>query len=131
MSNAFVQQDAVQHLLRESAGLNATGGDERFKMIVHRLLENLCTLIDDYNVTEEEFWHAVNYLHELGGRQEAALLARASALNTSSTCARTRLMPQRSGKPAPLVPLKARCTWRMRRWQTDIPAWMMVKMRGR
>ena len=75
MSNAFVQQDAVQHLLRESAGLNATGGDERFKMIVHRLLENLCTLIDDYNVTEEEFWHAVNYLHELGGRQEAALLA--------------------------------------------------------
>ena len=75
MSNAFVQQDAVQHLLRESAGLNATGGDERFKTIVHRLLENLCTLIDDYNVTEEEFWHAVNYLHELGGRQEAALLA--------------------------------------------------------
>lgn len=55
MSNAFVQQDAVQHLLRESAGLNATGGDERFKTIVHRLLENICTLIDDYNVTEEEF----------------------------------------------------------------------------
>lgn len=39
------------------------------------MLENICTLIDDYNVTEEEFWHAVNYLHELGGRQEAALLA--------------------------------------------------------
>lgn len=69
MNNAFVQQDAVQHLLRESAGLNATGGDERFKTIVHRLLENICTLIDDYNVTEEEFWHAVNYLHELGGRR--------------------------------------------------------------
>ena len=75
MSNAFVQPDAVQHLLRESAGLNISGGDERFKMIIHRLLENICTLIDDYNITEEEFWHAVNYLHELGGRQEAALLA--------------------------------------------------------
>lgn len=75
MSNAFVRPDAVQHLLRESAGLNISGGDERFKTIIHRLLENICTLIDDYNITEEEFWHAVNYLHELGGRQEAALLA--------------------------------------------------------
>jgi catechol 1,2-dioxygenase len=87
--------------LRESAGLNVAGGDERFKTIVHRLLENICTLIDDYNVTEEEFWHAVNYLHELGGRQEAALLAAGLGWNTSSTCARTRLTPQRSGKPAP------------------------------
>ena len=75
MSNAFVQQEAVQKLLREGAGLNVPGGNERFKAIVHRLLENICTLIDDYNVAEEEFWHAVNYLHELGGRQEAALLA--------------------------------------------------------
>ena len=68
MSNAFVQPDAVQHLLRESAGLNISGGDERFKTIIHRLLENICTLIDDYNIPEEEFWHAVNYLHESGGR---------------------------------------------------------------
>ena len=75
MSNAFVQQEAVQKLLREGAGLNVPGGNKRFKAIVHRLLENICTLIDDYNVTEEEFWHAVNYLHELGGSQEAALLA--------------------------------------------------------
>ena len=74
MSNVFVQQPAIQKLLRDSAGLDVAGGDERFKAIIHRLLENICTLIDDYNVTEEEFWHAVNYLHELGGRQEAALL---------------------------------------------------------
>ena len=75
MKNSFVQQEAVQKLLRESAGLNVPGGNERFKAIVHRLLEDMCTLIDDYNITQEEFWHAVNYLHELGGRQEAALLA--------------------------------------------------------
>lgn len=75
MSNVFVQQPAIQKLLRDSAGLDVAGGDERFKVIIHRLLENICTLIDDYNVTEEEFWHAVNYLHELGGRHEAALLA--------------------------------------------------------
>ncbi len=69
MSNVFVQQPAIQKLLRDSAGLDVAGGDERFKAIIHRLLENICTLIDDYNVTEEEFWHAVNYLHELGGRR--------------------------------------------------------------
>lgn len=75
MTNSFVQQDEVQALLRESAGLNSPEGNERFKAITHRLLENICGLIDDYNVTQEEFWHAINYLHELGGRQEAALLA--------------------------------------------------------
>lgn len=75
MTTNFVRQPEVQALLRESAGLNGVEGDERFKNIIHRLLENICTLIDDFNITEEEFWHAANYLHELGGRQEAALLA--------------------------------------------------------
>ncbi|EHG7580053.1 catechol 1,2-dioxygenase [Citrobacter sp. Cs237] len=75
MSHSFINQHTVQDLLRESAGLNSTDGNERFKSIIHRLLTNICTLIDDYNVTQEEFWHAVNYLHELGGRKEAALLA--------------------------------------------------------
>ncbi|MCO4157393.1 catechol 1,2-dioxygenase [Citrobacter amalonaticus] len=75
MSHSFIQQDDVQKLLREGAGLNGPEGNERFKSIIHRLLGDICTLIDDYNVTQEEFWHAVNYLHELGGRQEAALLA--------------------------------------------------------
>lgn len=51
MSNVFVQQPAIQKLLRDSAGLDVAGGDERFKAIIHRLLENICTLIDDYNVT--------------------------------------------------------------------------------
>lgn len=131
MSNAFVQTDAVQHLLRESAGLNISGGDERFKTIIHRLLENICTLIDDYNITEEEFWHAVNYLHELGGApRKRRCWRQASGWNTFSTCAGTLSTPRSSGKPAPLAPLKARCTWRTRRWPTDIPVWMMVKMRG-
>ena len=75
MTKNFINQPEVQALLRESAGLNSAEGDERFKNIIHRMLENICTLIDDFNVTEEEFWHAVNYLHELGGSKEAALLA--------------------------------------------------------
>ena len=93
MSNVFVQQPAIQKLLRDSAGLDVAGGDERFKAIIHRLLENICTLIDDYNVTEEEFWHAVNYLHELGGRQEAALLAAALAWLFAESVLQARPIP--------------------------------------
>ncbi len=39
MSNSFVKHEDVQNLLRISAGLNTTDGDERFKSIMHRLLE--------------------------------------------------------------------------------------------
>ena len=108
MSNAFVQQEAVQKLLREGAGLNVPGGNERFKAIVHRLLENICTLIDDYNVTEEEFWHAVNYLHELGARKRRCW-RRVLVLSTSSTCVRTLSTRRRIAKPVPRAPSKGRC----------------------
>lgn len=74
MKNTFVQQPEIVELLRESAGLNNNEGNERFKAIMHRLLENICTLVDEFNVTDEEFWRAINYVNELGGRQEAALL---------------------------------------------------------
>lgn len=98
MSNVFVQQPAIQKLLRDSAGLDVAGGDERFKAIIHRLLENICTLIDDYNVTEEEFWHAVNHLHELGGRREAALLAAGLGLEHFLDLRQTPSTRQRIGK---------------------------------
>ncbi len=126
MSNVFVQQPAIQKLLRDSAGLDVAGGDERFKAIIHRLLENICTLIDDYNVTEEEFWHAVNYLHELGGREEAALLAAGLGLEHFLDLRQTPSTRQRIGKPAPRAPSKGRCTWLMRRWPRVTPAWMMA-----
>lgn len=126
MSNVFVQQPAIQKLLRDSAGLDVAGGDERFKAIIHRLLENICTLIDDYNVTEEEFWHAVNYLHELGGRRGGAAGGGSGTGAFPSICARTPSTRQRIGKPAPRAPSKGRCTWLMRRWPRVTPAWMMA-----
>lgn len=131
MSNAFVQQEAVQKLLREGAGLNVPGGNERFKAIVHRLLENICTLIDDYNVTEEEFWHAVNYLHELGGRQEAALLAAGLGLEHFLDLRQDAIDAAARRKPAPRAPSKGRCMWPMRRWPTATPGWMMAQMPGK
>jgi len=65
----------LNKLLKTSSGLNNEGGDPRLKKIIHHLLGDICNLIDKYDVSQEEFWQAVNYLHFLGSRQEAALLA--------------------------------------------------------
>ncbi|VEI20040.1 Catechol 1,2-dioxygenase [Serratia plymuthica] len=75
MSISFNQRPDVIKLLEISSGLTGEAGDPRFKKIMHQLLGDICRLIDQYDISPEEFWQAVNYLHTLGGRQEAALLA--------------------------------------------------------
>ncbi|CAI2485055.1 Catechol 1,2-dioxygenase [Serratia ficaria] len=75
MSISFNQHPDVIKLLEISSGFTDEGGDPRFKKIMHQLLGDICRLIDRYDISAEEFWQAVNYLHTLGGRQEAALLA--------------------------------------------------------
>lgn len=131
MSNSFVKHEDVQNLLRISAGLNTTDGDERFKSIMHRLLENICTLIDDYNITQEEFWQAINYLHELGGRQEAALLAAGLGLEHYLDLRQTPSMRRNSVKRARRVPSKAHCMSLTRLCQRAMPVWMMVRTPGK
>ncbi|MFY9993431.1 MAG: catechol 1,2-dioxygenase [Leclercia sp.] len=75
MSQNPVHQTELDTLLAISSGLNSTGGNDRFKNIMHQLLSDVCKTIKQFDITDEEFWLAVNYLNELGGRQEAALLA--------------------------------------------------------
>ncbi|MGL5601333.1 MAG: dioxygenase, partial [Silvania sp.] len=75
MSQNPVHQTELDTLLAISSGLNSTGGNDRFKNIMHQLLSDVCKTIKQFDITDEEFWVAVNYLNELGGRQEAALLA--------------------------------------------------------
>ncbi|MGU3412925.1 catechol 1,2-dioxygenase [Enterobacteriaceae bacterium C34A] len=75
MSVNPAKQTELESLLAISSGLNALQGNERFKNIMHQLLSDLCQTIKKFDITDEEFWLAVNYLNELGQRQEAALLA--------------------------------------------------------
>ena len=75
MSKNPVHQTELETLLAISSGLNADGGSDRFKNIMHQLLGDLCNTIKKFDITDEEFWLAVNYLNELGERKEAALLA--------------------------------------------------------
>lgn len=75
MSKNPAHQSELETLLAISSGLNADGGSDRFKQIMHQVLSDLCQTIKKFDITDEEFWVAVNYLNELGERKEAALLA--------------------------------------------------------
>ncbi|ROT96182.1 catechol 1,2-dioxygenase [Marinobacter sp. R17] len=65
----------VQALLKKVAGLDNDGGNERVKQIVHRLMHDIFQIVEDFDVTPEEFWSAVYYVNGLGQNGEAPLLA--------------------------------------------------------
>ncbi|SFU67533.1 catechol 1,2-dioxygenase, partial [Halomonas korlensis] len=52
-----------------------TGGNPRAKQIMHRLLSDLYRLIDDFDVTEEEYWSTVSLLNALGHDTQFGLLS--------------------------------------------------------
>ncbi len=47
----------------------------RTKAIVDRIISDLFQTIDDFDVSQDEFWSAINYLTELGKANEYGLLA--------------------------------------------------------
>ncbi|MGP9568830.1 catechol 1,2-dioxygenase [Halomonas sp. AOP5-B2-8] len=65
----------VQDFLKAVAGFDQTDGNERAKQIVHRLVGDLFKLIDDFDVTEEEYWAAVNLLNAVGSQTQFGLLS--------------------------------------------------------
>jgi catechol 1,2-dioxygenase len=74
MSVAIVNTDEVQRLLTAASGLSSKTGNTRTKEIVQRILADLFKVIEDLNITPDEFWTGVNYLNDLGRAGEAALL---------------------------------------------------------
>ncbi|MDD1964619.1 catechol 1,2-dioxygenase [Pseudomonas putida] len=74
MTVRISQTADVQQFFEQAAGFNQPGGDQRMKTVVHRVLNDSIKIIEDLQITPEEFWKAVNYLNDLGRRQEAGLL---------------------------------------------------------
>ncbi|MDB5980242.1 MAG: catechol 1,2-dioxygenase [Pseudomonas sp.] len=74
MTVKISQTESVQQFLKEASGQLNDAGNPRVKTLVHRILKDSVKIIEDLNVTPEEFWKAVNYFNELGSRQEAGLL---------------------------------------------------------
>ena len=65
---------AMQALFKEAAGLNNDQGSPRVKQIMLRLINDAAKLIEDLEISEDEFWKTVDYLNRLGGRNEVGLL---------------------------------------------------------
>lgn len=65
---------AMQALFKEAAGLNNDQGSPRVKQIMLRIINDAAKLIEDLEITEDEFWKTVDYLNRLGGRNEVGLL---------------------------------------------------------
>jgi catechol 1,2-dioxygenase len=64
----------VQKFLENASGFDNDAGNTRMKTVIHRVLCDTVKIIEDLQITSEEFWMAVNYLNALGARQEAGLL---------------------------------------------------------
>lgn len=75
MTVKITQTAEIQSFFNEVAGLDHAEGSPRFKQIILRVLNDTARLIEDLEITEGEFWHAVDYINRLGGRNEAGLLA--------------------------------------------------------
>lgn len=75
MSVKTLHNTEVKNLLKRVAGLDNNAGNERVKTIVHRVMHDIFQIIEDFDISPEEFWQAVYYINELGGNGEAALLA--------------------------------------------------------
>ncbi|MGY2290747.1 catechol 1,2-dioxygenase [Pseudomonas sp. SDO528_S397] len=75
MSIRLSQTAHAQRFLEQASGHFNDGGNPRAKALIYRILRDTVNLIEDLEVTPEEFWKAVNYLNELGKNQEAGLLA--------------------------------------------------------
>ncbi|WP_282358338.1 catechol 1,2-dioxygenase [Pseudomonas sp. PS01303] len=64
----------LQTFFKEAAGFTNDDGSSRLKTIVLRVLQDTAKIIEDLEISEDEFWKAVDYLNRLGGRSEAGLL---------------------------------------------------------
>ena len=78
MDTSFVKTPEVQALLDKAAGLNQSGGDTRLKAIFRDIVEAGAEIIVRHDISEDEFWGAVNFLQK--GAPEYGLLVPGSGL---------------------------------------------------
>src|SRR5215472_18944632 len=78
MDTSFVKTPEVQALLDKAAGLNQSGGDARLKTIVRDIVEASAEIIVRHDITEDEFWGAINFLQK--GAPEFGLLVPGTGL---------------------------------------------------
>lgn len=73
MTSELVESPEVQALLDRIGGLDVPGGDARKKQILRKIVSDLFTTIDMFDISPEEFWTTVNFLQK--GAPEFGLIA--------------------------------------------------------
>ena len=68
------QTAEVQKFFEEVSGFNNDQGSPRLKQLMLRIVNDIAKIVEDLEVTQDEFWLAVDYLNRLGGRHEFGLL---------------------------------------------------------
>ena len=74
MSVKISQTAEIQKFFEQAAGYGNDDGNPRLKQIVLRVLQDTARLIEDLEITDDEFWTAIDYLNRLGASSEAGLL---------------------------------------------------------
>jgi catechol 1,2-dioxygenase len=74
MAVSISQSPDIQALFKDAAGFKNEQGNPRHKYIVLRLLQETAKLIEELELTDDEFWGGVEYLNRLGRNNEAGLL---------------------------------------------------------
>jgi catechol 1,2-dioxygenase len=64
----------IQKFFEEAAGFGNDQGSPRVKQLVLRIVQDAAKIIEDLQVSDDEFWTAVDYLNRLGARSEFGLL---------------------------------------------------------
>src|SRR5436853_7756661 len=60
MTNLVASKE-VQTLLDRASGIGEAGGNARLKAIMRDFLESTMSLIEKHDISENEFWQAINY----------------------------------------------------------------------
>ncbi|KFX68886.1 catechol 1,2-dioxygenase [Pseudomonas taeanensis MS-3] len=74
MTVKISQTAEIQKFFEEAAGFGNDQGSPRVKQLVLRIVQDAAKIIEDLQVSDDEFWTAVDYLNRLGARSEFGLL---------------------------------------------------------
>ncbi|NNG65481.1 catechol 1,2-dioxygenase, partial [Pseudomonas fragi] len=74
MTVKISQTPELQAFFKEVSGGGNDQGSPRAKQLLLRLVNEVARIVEDLEVTDDEFWAAVDYLNRLGARSEAGLL---------------------------------------------------------
>ncbi|UFN48651.1 catechol 1,2-dioxygenase [Roseomonas sp. OT10] len=82
MTDTVMSKPEVTTLASKAAGFGQQAGDERMKRIMHRVVNDIFQIIEDFDLQPDEVWAAVDYLTRVGQANEGGLLVAGLGLET-------------------------------------------------